>query len=193
MMNMKTVAAAALMAAVATTTIASAQSTTLYSGTKITAKMDSTLDTGKAWVGQRFTMHVTAPYASSTLVGSYISGHVVKVVHAKQGVKPELQLGMDRLYLSDGSSFPIDGQLISDSKSKSENNLGHTALTALGGMIAGNVIGKTIFHTGGGGAVGLAAGALYGLNAKTNFNLPAGSNVTVQLTHTVTVRRQAHR
>jgi hypothetical protein len=192
-MNVQRLATAALVAVMATTTMASAQSTTLYSGTKINAKMDTTLDSGKAYVGQRFTMHVSAPYPSSALQGAYISGHVVKVVHAKQGVKPELQLGMDRLYLSDGSSFDIDGQMISSQQSKSESNLGHTALTALGGMIAGNMIGKTILHTGGGGAVGLAAGALYGLNAKTNFNLPAGSNVTVQLTHTVTVRRQSHR
>jgi len=192
-MNAKILGAAMLAATMATTTLASAQSTTLYSGTKITAKMDSTIDTGRASAGQHFTMHVTAPYPSAMLQGAYISGHIVKVVHAKQGVKPELQLSMDRLYLSDGSSFDIDGQLIDSQQSKSENNLGHTALTALGGMIVGNMIGKTIFHTGGGGAVGLAGGALYGLNAKTNFNLPAGSNVTVQLTHTVTVRRQAHR
>ena len=191
-MNAKILGAAMLAATMATTTLASAQSTTLYSGTKITAKMDSTIDTGRASVGQHFTMHVTPPYPSSMLQGAYISGHIVKVVHAKQGVKPELQLSMDRLYLSDGSSFEIDGQLVDSQQSKSENNLGHTALTALGGMIAGNMIGKTIY-TGGGGAVGLAAGALYGLNAKTNFNLPAGSNVTVQLTHQVTIRRQAHR
>jgi len=192
-MNAKILGAAMLAATMATTTLASAQSTTLYSGTKINAKMDSTIDTGRASAGQHFTMHVTPPYPSAMLQGAYISGHIVKVVHAKQGVKPQLQLSMDRLYLSDGSSFEIDGQLVASQQSKSENNLGHTALTALGGMIAGNMIGKTIFHTGGGGAVGLAAGALYGLNAKTNFNLPAGSNVTVQLTHTVTIRRQAHR
>ncbi len=192
MMNVKRLAVAALVAAMATTTIAQA-STTLYSGTKINAKMDATLDTATAYAGQHFTMHVTPPYPSSTLQGGYIAGHVVKVVHAKQGVKPVLQLAMDKIYLSDGSSFDIDGQLVSDSQSKSTNNIGHAALTALGGMLVGNAIGKTIFHTGGGGAVGLAAGALYGLNAKANFNLPAGSAVTVQLTHSVTVRRQAHR
>lgn len=192
-MKVTNIAAAALVAAMATTTIAAAQSTTLYSGTKIYAKMDTTIDSGRAYVGQRFTMHVTPPYPSSLMSGGYLSGHVVKVTHASQGVKPVLQLALDRLYLSDGSSFEIDGQIVGDQQAKSENNLGHTALTALGGMIAGNMLGKTIFHTGGGGAVGLAAGALYGLNAKTNFNLPAGSNVTVQTTHTITVRRQSHR
>ncbi len=192
MKNLMKLATAALVAALAMTSVASARSMTLYSGTQINAKMDTTLDTATAYRGQRFTMHVTPPYASSALRGSYLSGHVVSVVHARQGVKPRLQLAIDRLYMRDGSSVEVDGQIIGDQQKKSTSNLGHTALTALGGMLVGNAIAKTLFHTGGGGAVGLAAGALYGLNAKENFNLPVGSNVTVQTTHSVVVRTQSH-
>jgi hypothetical protein len=184
----------ALFAALlATTAIASAQSVTLASGTQLYAKMDTTLDSANAYYGQRFTMHLTAPYASSALQGGYITGHVIKVVHAKQGVKPELQLAFDQLVLSNGTATDINAQMTSSQSKKSTSNLGHSALTALGGMLIGNAIGKTIFHTSAGGAIGLAGGALYGLNAKTNFNIPAGSSVTVTTTHQIVIRRQAHK
>jgi hypothetical protein len=58
-------------------------------------------------------------------------------------------------------------------------------------MFAGNVIGKTLFHIGGGGIIGAVGGLLYGLNKKVDFTLPAGSNVQVTIDQTVTIRRQA--
>jgi hypothetical protein len=58
-------------------------------------------------------------------------------------------------------------------------------------MLLGNAIGKTLFHVGGGGVVGAAGGLLYGLNGKSNFQLPQGSDVQITLNQTVTIRRQA--
>ncbi len=57
-------------------------------------------------------------------------------------------------------------------------------------MLLGNIVGKTIFHTGGGGLIGAAGGLLYGINQKSNFALPAGSNVQITINQTVTIRRQ---
>lgn len=183
--------AAAAVAAVAATAIALA--TTISAGTTLNAVMDTALNSGTAYVGERFTMHLTAPYPSYSLQGAYLRGRVLQVTHAKQGVKPQLQLAISQLVLRDGTVADIDGQVTAMQQKKSESNLGHSALTALGGMLVGNVIGKTIFHTSMGGAVGLAGGALYGLNAKTNFTVPAGSRASVQMIHTVVIRRQSHR
>jgi uncharacterized membrane protein len=79
-----------------------------------------------------------------------------------------------------------------DQRKQEQGNGGRTLLSTVGGMLLGNAIGKTIFHTGGGGVVGAAGGLLYGLNQKTNFSLPAGSDVQITLNQTVTIRRQSH-
>jgi len=183
----------ALAAVTALTAGAFAQSVTMPAGSTIYATLDTPIDTATAYVGQRFTMHVTEPYSSSPLYGAYIKGHVLSVTHASQGVKPQLQLALDRLVLRDGSASDLSAQVTSLETKQSGSNLGHAALLGAGGMIAGNVIGKTIFHTGIGGAAGLAAGAIMGANAKVNFVAPQGAKVEAQLVHSLVVRRQAHR
>jgi len=185
------IAAATLALGVFATGMVVAQSVTLPQGTTINATMDNAINTATAYEGQKFTMHVTQPYPSSALRGAYITGHVLSVTHARQGVKPELQLALDRLVLHDGSTVDISAQVTSMQQNKSENNTGHTALTAVGGMILGNMIGKTIFHTNIGGIAGLAGGALVGANAKVNFTVPAGAAIQAQLIHGVVIRRQA--
>ena len=59
---------------------------------------------------------------------------------------------------------------------------------ALAGMLVGNAIGKTLFHTGAGGAVGAIGGFAVAKNNRSNVVVPAGSNVVVQI---VSARRQA--
>ena len=183
---------AAIAAAFMATAVALA-AMTIPAGTTLNAVMDSALGSSNAYVGQRFTMHLTAPYPSSSLQGAYITGHVLSVTHASQGRKPQLQLALDQLVLRSGTAVNVSAQVTSMQQQKSENNTGHAALTAVGGILAGNMIGKTIFHTALGGPVGLIGGALIGLNAKTNFVVPSGSRVAIQVVHTVIVRAQSRR
>ncbi|MDE2481242.1 MAG: hypothetical protein KGN02_03510 [bacterium] len=188
-------ALAALAAFVGTTFVASAQQTlTLYQGAQINGRMRTTLDSGSAHVGDRFVMDVVPPYPSGdpSFQGAIVSGEVTSVQRAGQGTKPQLGLQFDYLRLADGSTVNISATMTQDQRQQQQANGGHVALTTLGGMILGNVIGKTIFHTGGGGVVGAAGGLLYGVNKKTNFQLPAGSNVQITLNQTVTIRRQSH-
>ena len=70
---------------------------------------------------------------------------------------------------------------------------GHVALTTIGGMIAGNILGKTIFHTNAGGAIGAVGGFLVGYNKKANITMKQGENFQLTLTRPLMVRRQAHR
>jgi len=178
----------------ATTLVVTAATTlTLYQGAQITGRLRSTIDTGAAHVGDRFVMDVVPPYPSGNpaFQGAVIVGEVTSVRRAAQGTKPQLQLAFNSLRMSDGSTAGISATISSEQKKQQPVNYGHTALTALGGMIVGNMIGKTIFHTSGGGAIGLAGGALYGANQKQNFQLPSGSNMSIVLNKTVTIRRQA--
>lgn len=186
---------AMLASFVGTTMLASAQETlTLYQGAQINGRMRTTLDTGSAHVGDRFVMDVVPPYPSGNpaFQGAIIAGEVTSVTHAGQGTKAALGLQFDYLRLADGSTVDISASMTQDQKKQEQANGGHVALTTIGGMLLGNAIGKTIFHTGGGGIVGAAGGLLYGVNKKTNFQLPAGSDVQITLNQTVTIRRQSH-
>jgi uncharacterized protein YcfJ len=65
------------------------------------------------------------------------------------------------------------------------NNLSNVAMTAVAGMLVGNLVGKTIFKSNLGGAAGLIAGALYANNKKTNVSLRQGSVVVTEVRQTV--------
>ena len=188
-------ALAMLASFVGTTMLASAQETlTLYQGAQINGRMRTTLDTGSAHVGDRFVMDVVPPYPSGNpaFQGAIIAGEITSVTRAGQGSKPALGLQFDYLRLADGSTVDISASMTQDSRKQEQANGGHVALTTIGGMLLGNAIGKTIFHTGGGGIVGAAGGLLYGLNKKSNFQLPQGSDVQITLNQTGTIRRQSH-
>jgi 7-keto-8-aminopelargonate synthetase-like enzyme len=58
-------------------------------------------------------------------------------------------------------------------------------------MIAGNILGKTIFHTNAGGAIGAVGGFLVGYNKKANITMKQGQNFQLTLTRPLMVRRQA--
>lgn len=179
----------------ATTLAALAEnSVTLYNGTVINSRLNESLDSNSANVGDTFTMTVIPPYPSGNPLfqGATISGVVTKAVRAGQGRNPEIVIHPRYLRLADGSMATVYGDVTSVAANKSS---GETAAKAAGGallgMLVGNAIGKTIFHSSAGGAVGLIGGAMMGANNKSNFTIPAGANATVQLNQTVTIRRQA--
>jgi hypothetical protein len=162
--------------------------TTAATGAHFHALMNQTLDSGAAQVDQHITMQVVAPYPNgdvSTWAGSYLTAHIVHVQHASQGRKAELGFVFDKITLRDGASAHISANLVAMEK-KQGSNLGHAALTTLGGMVVGNILGKWL-GTNAGGAAGAVGGALYGINQKTNFTIAAGSKVDVTLTQPLTV------
>jgi len=192
----KSLTAMMLAAAFAATTAAALaqNSVTLYNGTVINARLNEQLDSGNANVGDTFTMTVIPPYPSGNPLfqGATISGVVTKVVRAGQGRNPEIVIHPRYLRLADGSMATVYGDVTSIAANKSTSNTASKAVAgALVGMLVGNAIGKTVFHASGGGAVGLIGGAMLGANNKSNFTIPAGANATVQLSQTVTIRRQA--
>lgn len=189
-------ALATLAAFVGTTFAAPAaqSSLTLYQGAQINGRLQTDINTGNAHVGDRFVMDVVPPYPSGdpTFQGAIVAGEISSVTAAGQGKKPELGLQFDYLRLADGSTVNISATMTQNQQKTQQANGARVALTTLGGMLLGNAIGKTVFHTGGGGIVGAAGGLLYGINQKTNFDLAAGSNVQITLNNTVTIRRQTH-
>jgi hypothetical protein len=163
-------------------------------GERLYATLQTPLSTKTAHPGDRFTMSVNEPFPNgSDLTGATISGHVSQVVRAGQGVKPQLQLAFDSVEYPDGTSAPINAALSSlQTKSQPKNPLSVAAKT-LGGLIAGNIIGRGIFGLGGGfaGAVGAVGGLLYGLNDKSDVEVAQGAQATLTLGQPLHARRQA--
>jgi len=151
--------------------------------------MNQTLDSGSAQVGQRFTMTVVGPYPRSdqAFAGASLAGHVTNVTPAGQGKNPELAFAIDRISLQNGAQgHPI--LTVQAQQTQQHNNTGNVAASALAGMLVGNWLGKAVFNSNAGGAVGAVAGALYASNKRTNVSLRQGSEVVFQAQQTVALR-----
>src|SRR5260370_24557610 len=103
------VMAAAMVAAFLIPSAALAQSTvTLNEGDELHIVMQDTLDSGKAYVGQHFSARVIPPFPEGDydLDNALVTGKVIKVVPAGQGVNPELHLSFTTITLANGTSYP---------------------------------------------------------------------------------------
>ncbi len=165
---------------------ATTASVELNAGSMVTSSINSTIDSGSAHVGDKFTMTVLTPYPGNN--GAYTNaklyGHVTRVVSASQGTNPALEFNIDRMVLTNGRQAPVSMMLQSQATQR-HNNLGNIAITAVGGMIVGNMLSKTLFKSSLGGPAGLIAGALYANNKKTNVSLRQGSVVVTEVRNSV--------
>jgi hypothetical protein len=187
--------ALAIILALLVPAIASAQTVTLPQGQTLNVQMQDTIDSGNAYAGEHFNARVVAPYPQddTTFQDAIVHGTVIKVIPAGQGRNPELHFSWDSITLQNGTSYPLNAELTTGGPQQQSRNGGHVALTTLGGMIAGNIIGKTIFHTNIGGAVGAVGGFLTGYNKKSNITMKQGQAFQLTLTRPLMVRRQASR
>ena len=175
------IASTAVALAVGLPMTASAAPVYLNAGAMVTSKINQTIDSGSAHVGDKFSLTMTTPYPNGD--GEYgnaqLFGHVVQVIAAGQGKNAALAFAIDRMVLNNGKQGNVSMQLQSQ-ETQRHNNLSNVALTAVAGMLVGNAIGKTIFKSNLGGAAGLIAGALYANNKKTNVSLRQGSVVVTE-------------
>jgi hypothetical protein len=162
-------------------------------GTSIFGVLSTELNTKSTNVGDGFSLQVVRPYPNgdSSYAGAYVRGHVADVVRASQGRKAELDLAFDSIVLPDGASAPLRAHVVK-LEQKQQSAVVQQAAGAGVGMIVGNMIGKTIFHTGLGGIIGAAGGFAYANNLKTNFDVPKDSQMTIQVDREVP-RPQARR
>jgi len=181
---------AMLLAPTVTPAVASApRVVTLASGTTLDAKMNQTIDSGSAQIGQRFTMTVVPPFpqSNSQFQSATLTGHVTNVVAAGQGTNPQLAFAIDKIALADGATgHPI--LMVQAQETQRHDNTTNVAASALAGMLVGNWIGKTVFQSNAGGAIGAVAGVLYASNKKQNVSLAQGSQVVFEAQQTVALR-----
>jgi hypothetical protein len=149
-------------------------------GATIAGNLSTDLDSGKAQVGDGFSLTIVRPYPDGdpSYAGAIVRGHVSKVIRAGQGRKPELDLAFDSIVLSDGSSSPLSGHVLTV-QPKKKSAIPAQAAGAGIGMVVGNFIGKKL-GTGLGGLAGAVGGFFYASNHKSDFVVPRESLVTLQ-------------
>jgi hypothetical protein len=134
----------------------------LDAGTVISGHVTQEISSKTAQDGQRFSIETDG--------GSVIHGHLAQVARANIGRKAHLQLVFDRIRFSDGTSAPLHATLVSVTK-KAQPNYVRAAGTVLGGMIAGNILGKAL-GTNAGGLIGAAGGGLLAANTTSDIDIP---------------------
>ncbi len=163
-------------------------------GTSIAMRLNTTLSTKTAQVGDRFQADVTAPVHVNGRIaipeGSNISGHVILAKQpGKASGRGELQLSYDQIAFG-GRSYDLNSNSqVYTSKS------GTTKDVALigGGAVAGGVVGGVLGGKGDigkGAAVGGAAGTAASLMTRgPQLVLEQGTVLQTQLDQSLSVRR----
>ena len=184
MKNIRTLAAAATALAVLLTqtpAFAAPAPGTILHGT-----MAASLNTATAYVGEDVIVTNVAS-ESGAIQGATMRGTVTGLTRAGQGSAAKVRLQFDYLTLANGTTYPIDGVTLSVN-AQTKNNTTKEIGGAIGGMLLGNALLKTVFAAAGGGVLGAVGGFLLAKNSHQNMTIPAGSTVAVRV---IQARRQA--
>lgn len=182
------IASGSALAFIAATAIAAQAS--LVSGSLLNGTINDNYSSNHASVGQSVTLsNVTSDDGSGTITGGTLYGHVSAVQAASQGRPGKISFVFTKLITHAGSTYYVDTTVTKMQSNTKKNTLKEVG-GGLAGMLVGNMIGKTIFHTGVGGFLGAAGGFLLAKNNKENVNVPKGSVLQVRV-NSVT-RRQTH-
>jgi hypothetical protein len=154
-------------------------------GEVLNGTLQQTIDTKSANVGQPVNL-INVSSSDGKIVGARLAGTVTNVVRAGQGRPAQLQMHFNTLRLANGTTYHVDGVVVG-LKAQTKSNAVKEAAGAVGGMIVGNVLRKTL-GVNGGGLIGAAGGFLVMKNSKENMTVPAGSVASVKLQ---SARRQA--
>ncbi len=180
------------------------QGTSLPAGTGMRLKLETPLSTHRSKVGDVFTGRVTQAVVvnGQTLVpaGASVTGRVTKLSEPRRiAGKPSIAVLPDRIVMPNGNQFLITATIVDTAKSSGTTvddegrikGAGRTSrdtveLAAGGGT--GAVIGVLAAGAKGlflGGGIGLGAVAAYWLTKRHSAELPAGTEITLELNRPV--------
>jgi hypothetical protein len=180
--------AIAVLAVIVSASVTGAQAA-LTTGSLLNGTITDNYSSNHAYVGQSVVLtNVTSDDGSGSVVGGKLYGHVSEVQPAGQGRPGKIAFRFVTLVLRNGATYSVDGY-VTQMQVQTKNNAAKEAGGALAGMLIGNAIGKTLFHSSLGGVVGATGGFLLAKNNHQNVNVDAGTVVQVQLNSVV--RRQS--
>jgi hypothetical protein len=147
----------------------------LTPGTTLIGTIDQDLSSNHVQVGTPFTIS-NAHSTNYDIHNAKIYGHVATVQAAGQGTPGKITLAFDKVNTNSGNIYQINGYA-SQVNVVTKTNAGKE----VGGAAAGALVGGLLGH-GVGAILGAGAGALYAKNSRQNVDIPANTQVTVQVT-----------
>lgn len=180
------------------------QGTSLPAGTGMRLKLETPLSTHRSKVGDVFTGRVTQAVVvnGQTLVpvGASVTGRVTKLSEPRRiAGKPSIAVLPDRIVMPNGNQFLITATIVDTAKSsgttvddegriKGAGRTGRDTIELAAGGGTGAVIGVLAAGAKGlflGGGIGLGAVAAYWLTKRHSAELPAGTEITLELNRPV--------
>jgi hypothetical protein len=197
-----TVAVLLLLAAIAV----AQQGTSLPAGTGMRLRLETPLSTHRSKVGDVFTARVTEAVVvngqTMVPVGASVSGRVTKLTEPRRiAGKPTIAVLPDRIIMPNGNQFLITATIVDTAKSsdttvddegriKGPGRTGRDTIEIAAGSGTGAVIGAMAAGAKGlflGGGIGFGAVAGYWLMKRHSAELPAGTDITLELNRPVTM------
>lgn len=150
-----------------TSTSGGTQTVTLPEGTKFEVDVPKEISTGKNKNMDEISFPVNTGLigGNPALKGAKVEGHLENVVKAQRGKKASLNLVFDEITFKDGTSQPINAQLLNTKvETKTKGKFLKNAGLILGGAVAGHFVGKKA-GTKHGGVAGAAAATAFVLSS----------------------------
>jgi hypothetical protein len=151
------------------------QTVTLPEGTKLEVDVPQEISTGKSKNMDEIVFPVNTGLVGGNpvLKGAKVEGHLENVIKAQKGKKASLNLVFDEITFKDGTSQPINAQLLNTKvETKTKGKFIKNAGLILGGAVAGHFVGKK---------TGTKHGGLAGAAAATAFVLASpGGEVVIK-------------
>jgi hypothetical protein len=157
-------------------------------GAQFEARLDQELNTKNLHDGDRFTMTEHEGFfhhAPAALKGAKIEGHVENVSPAHMGHGATMNVILDDVVMSDGSTAPINASVTSIKEFEPRTHHLRDAAFVVGGAVAGHIEGKRhgVKH---GGLAGAAAGFALATSLKSDIDVKKGTIVHLKLNQPVT-------
>ena len=152
-------------------------------GTDFYGKLQAPIGTKTSHDGDTFTIVGvnTLLHKNAALEGAVISGHLTGITAAGAMRKPAMTIVFDQIKMPDGTTEPIDVQLVNVNAFEPKTH----HLRTIGLMIAGAVAGHTVSKSHG-GLAGAAAGYVLSQELKTDIAVPAGTIIELKFEKPVT-------
>jgi len=176
------------------------QGASLPAGTGLRMRLETPLSTHKSRVGDVFTGRITQAVVvnGQTMVpaGASVTGRVTRLSEPRRiAGKPVIALLPDRIVMPNGNQFLITAMVVDTSKSSGTTvddegrihgagRTGRDTVEMVAGSGTGAVIGALAAGAKGlflGGGIGLGAVAAYWLTRRHSAELPAGTEITMEL------------
>jgi hypothetical protein len=156
------------------------------SGTTVKTRLQQEISSKKNHDGDKFTLVVQNSSKNPSLNGAVIDGHLDNVTAAGMGRKPAMTIVFDDIRTPDGTTAPVDVQIVNSNAFNAKSH----HLRTIGMMIGGGIAGHMAAGKHHGGLAGTAGGYALSQQMKTDVDVKRGTVIVVRFKNDATAQKQ---